>query len=167
MAYTDYAMKHSITGLWTGFWTKALFGNSWVQKEKLQRRIHTSSSARWGFKMTARNFDQTAHNWQLLACVTSCGTSNNQPTDRHFARWTCITANILFQLWPLVSMFVIYLRFFTTTHNIPSVYIFGRFEVLRNGVTLVDLPGHGDTNNERCVHLNLIHFAKTGLNLAR
>ena len=23
--------------------------------------------------------------------------------------------------------------------------------MLRNGVTLVDLPGHGDTNNERCV----------------
>lgn len=38
---------------------------------------------------------------------------------------------------------------FAITHKSRSVQIFGRFEVLRNGVTLVDLPGHGDTNNER------------------
>jgi len=35
------------------------------------------------------------------------------------------------------------------THMGSSVHVLGQFEVLRNGVTLVDLPGHGDTNSER------------------
>jgi hypothetical protein len=55
---------------------------------------------------------------------------------------------------------------FAITHKSRSVQIFGRFEVLRNGITLVDLPGHGDTNNERCLFIYLqmwILFANSNL----